>query len=151
MLRLTKFNGRDKSKKARQREEEGVGNRGKGGVNCCERKYRPYPPAKNSSADKRGTRIHIHKQASIRQEQPEDEKEREKIKQMNKNKRRKELVKVWSRIKDSATQQLKDFNKSSRDWQKQRVRFPLKPPQASSGQREVQGRIENVEGWMLCL
>ncbi len=70
MLRLTKFNGRDKSNKARQREEERVGKRGKGGVNCYERKYRPYPPAKNSSADKRGTRFHIHKQASIRQEQP---------------------------------------------------------------------------------
>lgn len=65
--------------------------RGKGGVNCCERKYRPYPPAKNSSADKRGTRIHIHKQASIRQEQPADEKEREKIKQMNKIKDEKSL------------------------------------------------------------
>ncbi len=71
-----------------------------------------------------------------------DEKEREKIKQMNKNKRRKELVKVWSRIKDSATRQLKDFNTSSRDLQKQRVRFPLKPPQASSVQKEVQGRRE---------
>lgn len=50
------------SNKARQREEERVGERGKGGVNCCERKYRPYPPVKNSPADKsRKTHIHIHK------------------------------------------------------------------------------------------
>ncbi len=72
-----------------------------------------------------------------------DEKEREKIKQMNKNKRRKELVKVWSRIKHSATQQLKDFNTSSRDLQKQRVRLVLDKRRFREG--------ENVEGWMLCL
>jgi len=56
------------SNKPRQREEERVGERGKGGVNCCERKHRPYPPAKNSSADKsRETHIHKHTQPGKRE------------------------------------------------------------------------------------
>lgn len=56
------------SNKARQREEERLGEKGKGGVNSCERKHRPYPPPKNSSADKsRETHIHKHTQPGKRE------------------------------------------------------------------------------------
>lgn len=72
--RWTKTNGGRKSNKSRQREEERVGERGKRGVNCCERKYRPYPPVKIAQL----TRVEKHtytstntrNQASLRREQP---------------------------------------------------------------------------------